>query len=210
VGNAEDVTFPRRVQLAVIAHIRHVHTDYEKLLKKLPRPVARLQIEPTCLRTLLKWRGEDDEVEIEERTEEVIVIDESESEDELDYYSPASPGPKDPSELEIVSWKRGGADFQGVQNTHALPQRNRPRHNRTRSAQMPSATSFRGPEVHLGSPITGPGRHVPAQPHTYSSVIPHTQNRTIIDLTEDPGYTPSFAGPFQVVGDPDPHGQPVR
>jgi hypothetical protein len=53
VGNAEDIPFPRRVQLAVIAHIRHAHTEYDSLLKdRVPRMVARLQIEPSCLRLL--------------------------------------------------------------------------------------------------------------------------------------------------------------
>jgi hypothetical protein len=58
-------------------------------------------IELDCLRVLLKWRGEDDEDEIEERTEEVVVDDDSNSEhDELDYC--ANMAPYSP-ELEIVS-----------------------------------------------------------------------------------------------------------
>jgi Uncharacterized conserved protein (DUF2293) len=210
VGNAEDVPFPRRVQLAVIAHIRHVHTDYEKLLKRMPRLVARLQIEPPCLRTLLKWRGEDDEVEIEERTEEVIIIDESESEDELDYYSSAALGTGDSPELELVSWKRRSTDFQRVQDIHVTPQHNRPLHSRTRSAHMPLATSGRMPELHLGSPMARTGRLVPAQPRTYQSVITHPQDRTVIDLTEDSDHIPSFSGPYQIVGAPEPHEQPAR
>src|ERR1700749_3554517 len=136
VGNAEHVTFPRRVQLAVLAHIRHVHTDYERLLKtSQPWFVTRLQIEPSCLRFLLKWRGEDDEVEIEERTEEVVVLEDSDSEDdELDYYSFVPP---DSPEPEIVSWKHQGREVGPVPSTQPIPQQNRPLHRKSLSANAP-------------------------------------------------------------------------
>jgi hypothetical protein len=98
-----------------MAHIRHIHTDYESLLRTTTRPLARLRIEPKCLRVLLKWRGEDDEVEFEERTEEVIVIEDSDdedSDDELDSYDYTSKrgGPSD--DLEIISWKRNGRNVE--------------------------------------------------------------------------------------------------
>src|ERR1700753_3608006 len=116
VGNAGDVPFPRRVQLAVMAHIRHIHTNYDALLKSTKRNIARLQIEPKCLRVLLKWRGEDDKVEIEEREEEVIEIDSDEdSDDELDPYNynlHNSHHSRRSQDLEIASWKNNGRSLQ--------------------------------------------------------------------------------------------------
>jgi hypothetical protein len=211
VGNAEDVPFPRRVQLAVIAHIRHTHTEYDLLLKdRVSRMVARLRIEPSCLRLLLKWRGEDDEVEIEERTEEVIVIDESDSEDELDYYSNISSEPRDSPEVEILSWKRQGVDLEVAQNTQAMPQHNRPLHRVSSSAYNPSATSARMPEAHLEPPISHTGPLVLAQPFSYSSVPTHLQLRTVIDLTEDADCPLSFPDPRRVDRAPELSAHPVQ
>jgi Uncharacterized conserved protein (DUF2293) len=113
VGNADDVPFPRRVQLAVMAHIRHVHTSYDALLKTTKRGIARLKIEPKCLRVLLKWRGEDDEVEIEEREEEVIEIDsDDDSDDELEPYDYNFHHSRRSQDLEIVSWHHNGRHLQ--------------------------------------------------------------------------------------------------
>jgi hypothetical protein len=78
--------FARRVQLAVLAHIRHVYTDYDSRLrsKKQHRNLARLNIERQCVSKLLKWRGEDDEFELEEREAEVLIIDDSDEESDND------------------------------------------------------------------------------------------------------------------------------
>jgi Uncharacterized conserved protein (DUF2293) len=117
IGNADDIPFPRKVQLAVLAHIRHNHTEYDALLKqKVHRNVARLRIEPKCLRILLKWRGDDDEYEIEERTEDVIVIDDSddESSDELDAYNYDTNRSRASSEVKIVSWRQNGKEIRNA------------------------------------------------------------------------------------------------
>lgn len=117
IGNADDIPFPRKVQLAVLAHIRHIHTEYDDLLRqRVHRNVARLRIEPKCLRVLLKWRGEDDEYEIEERTEDVIVIDDSgdESSDELDAYNYDTNRSRDSPEVKIVSWRQNGREIRNA------------------------------------------------------------------------------------------------
>jgi Uncharacterized conserved protein (DUF2293) len=112
-----------------MAHIRHVHTDYDQLLKSTSRNLARLKIEPKCLRVLLKWRGEDDEVDVEERTEEVIIIEDSEDEsedtdDEVDAFNYTSKQSRDDG-VEIVSWSRRnrGADLyqEEAQRPHYNP-----------------------------------------------------------------------------------------
>lgn len=107
VGNAAELTLPRRVQLAVIAHIRHEYTDYDSYLKTGSYIEARSRVEAECVDQLLKWRGEDDKegsVELEESFRETIVIDDSEDEeDESDTITIGSDqGDRAPS-LEIVT-----------------------------------------------------------------------------------------------------------
>lgn len=81
------------MQLAVNAHIRHVHTDYDKRIKTEGRNLARLNIARPCVLLLIKWRGEDGEYEVEEQQREVVIIPDSEdesgviSEDEADSES---------------------------------------------------------------------------------------------------------------------------
>lgn len=107
MGNAAELTLPRRVQLAVIAHIRHEYTDYDSYLKTGSYIEARSRVEAECVDQLLKWRGEDDKegsVELEESFRETIVIEDSEDEeDESDTITIGSDqGDRAPS-LEIVT-----------------------------------------------------------------------------------------------------------
>ena len=75
----------RRVQLAVVAHIRHMYTNYEHLLKEVPWQAARALVESKTLTKVAEWRGEDDEDPdaIEDTLREIIVISEDED-DEMD------------------------------------------------------------------------------------------------------------------------------
>jgi hypothetical protein len=76
----------RRVQLAVLAHIRHNHTRYDDLLKETDWNTARKTIEPLCLDILVKWRGDEEtgRDQLEEILRETVVISDTES--EPDYY----------------------------------------------------------------------------------------------------------------------------
>lgn len=77
VGNVQDLALGRRVQLAVIARIRHEYTDYDQLLRAFGWAEARHEVEPVTLRKLIEWRGEneEDDNELEELVRETIVID---------------------------------------------------------------------------------------------------------------------------------------
>jgi hypothetical protein len=78
VGTAIELPLSRRVQLAVVAHIRHVYTDYDKLLRTETYQDARAAIEKPCLNLLAQWRSDDDDDDpnaMEEILREVIVID---------------------------------------------------------------------------------------------------------------------------------------
>lgn len=84
MGTALELPLARRAQLAVVAHIRHVYTDYDKLLKKTSFQVARRQVEDSTLERLVQWRGDDESgmPELEDVFREVIVISDDEEEDE--------------------------------------------------------------------------------------------------------------------------------
>lgn len=78
-----ELPISRRVQLAVVAHIRHVYTDYDSLLRTGTYYEARAAIEKPCLDLLAQWRSDDDDDPnaMEEILREVIVIDDDDEED---------------------------------------------------------------------------------------------------------------------------------
>lgn len=84
VGLSMDIPLARRVQLAVLAHIRHTHTRYDELLKETSWNHARKAVETLCLDTLVKWRGDEEtgRDQLDEILQEVVVI--SDSDDESD------------------------------------------------------------------------------------------------------------------------------
>ncbi|KAL2160044.1 hypothetical protein VTH06DRAFT_1699 [Thermothelomyces fergusii] len=83
VGLAADITLSRRVQLAVLAHIRHNHTRYDQLLKETSYVNARKAVESLCLDILVKWRGDEEtgRDQLDEILREIIVISDSESDE---------------------------------------------------------------------------------------------------------------------------------
>ncbi|PTB63802.1 hypothetical protein BBK36DRAFT_1125735 [Trichoderma citrinoviride] len=84
VGFSEHLTLSRRVQLAVLAHIRHVHTRYDALLKETTWQNARKTVESLCLDILVKWRGDEEtgRDQLDEILREVVVISDSEDDDD--------------------------------------------------------------------------------------------------------------------------------
>ena len=86
VGTALELSLIRRAQLAVVAHIRHVYTVYDKLLRQTHYREARNLVEKPTLRKLVEWRGDDENGKqvLEDVFREVVVIsdDEDVSEDE--------------------------------------------------------------------------------------------------------------------------------
>ena len=85
VGHAKDLSLAERVQLAVSSRIRHVYTDYERLLaaKIADYFACRKMVEPYSLKKLFEWRGETDgnDEDLEEIVRETIVIDDDDSSD---------------------------------------------------------------------------------------------------------------------------------
>lgn len=91
VGTAEEITLVRRAQLAVVAHIRHTYTNYDRLLRQVNYNDARHSVEKETLLKLVEWRGDENDKSEESRKavddvvrEVVVLSDEDESESELE------------------------------------------------------------------------------------------------------------------------------
>ncbi|KAL8831273.1 MAG: hypothetical protein Q9191_000962 [Dirinaria sp. TL-2023a] len=104
-----DQPLTRRVQLAVVAHIRHNYTNYDNLLRIGSWEDARKAVEHACLDKLVRWRAEEDDNAdaMSDILREVIVISDDEDEDqedanvsELEHRSQSHP--RDDS-VEIIS-----------------------------------------------------------------------------------------------------------
>ncbi|MCJ1312829.1 hypothetical protein MMC25_006505 [Agyrium rufum] len=75
VGTASELSLARRVQLAVVAHIRHMYTDYDHLLRHVDWQTARAMVEQRSLDIIARWMNEDDDPDaVEDILREVIVI----------------------------------------------------------------------------------------------------------------------------------------
>ncbi|KAG6014376.1 hypothetical protein E4U54_005427 [Claviceps lovelessii] len=83
VGFSEDIPLARRVQLAVLAHIRHAHTRYDELLKEAGWQMARKAVEELCLDIIVKWRGDEEtgRDQLDEILREVVIISDSEGDE---------------------------------------------------------------------------------------------------------------------------------
>jgi hypothetical protein len=86
VGLNPEISLSRRVQLAVIAHVRHEYTRYDQLLRETTYANARKAVAPLCLDLLVKWRGDEEtgRDQLDEILREVVVISDSEDDDEDD------------------------------------------------------------------------------------------------------------------------------
>ncbi|KAH6688309.1 hypothetical protein F5X68DRAFT_275230 [Plectosphaerella plurivora] len=84
VGLQPTLSLFRRVQLAVLAHIRHNHTRYDYLLKETTWSNARRVTEEVCLDFLVKWRGDDEsgKDQLDEIIREVVVLSDSDDSDD--------------------------------------------------------------------------------------------------------------------------------
>lgn len=100
-----DLPLHRRVQLAVLAHIRHTHTRYDHLLKEADWHIARKAVEKTCLDILVKWRGDEEtgRDQLDDILREVVVIsdDSDDSEDSEDSDSESDQDEEDYSDSSI-------------------------------------------------------------------------------------------------------------
>lgn len=111
VGNAKELSLARRVQLAVVAHIRHTYTEYDAILKTGTWTEARQRVEQHSLAKLKEWRDEAGQTsnELEDTFREVIVLDDDE--ESSDEESSSNVDGREPS-MEIVSKRATARDLQ--------------------------------------------------------------------------------------------------
>lgn len=82
----QSLPLSRRVQLAVLAHIRHNHTRYDRLLKEADYTTARKVVEKHCLDILVRWRGDEEtgRDQFDEILREVVVLSDDSDEESSD------------------------------------------------------------------------------------------------------------------------------
>lgn len=115
VGEALEIPLARRVQLAVIARIRHAYTDYDALLRSFGNwQEVRAEVEPVTLQKLIEWRGEhgDEDDDLEEIVRETIVLDDDDEDDDDDAPITVESGSDESSDIEIVHRPAAEADLR--------------------------------------------------------------------------------------------------
>ncbi|KAH7320891.1 hypothetical protein B0I35DRAFT_201996 [Stachybotrys elegans] len=123
VGLSADITLARRVQLAVLAHIRHNHTRYDELLKETKWESARKVVESLCLDILVKWRGDEEtgRDQLDEILREVVVISDSEDESGDDDDGDSDMEIDQGTERPLVSAQPNHASQQPASNVPRTP-----------------------------------------------------------------------------------------
>lgn len=124
VGTATELPLARRAQLAVVAHIRHVYTDYDRLLKLTSFHEARGSVEHSTLAKVIEWRGDDEngQTVLEDVFREVIVISDDED-SELEEEGAPTAGHRNTS-VEILPSESRAHEVrsQPISNAKALGQ----------------------------------------------------------------------------------------
>lgn len=120
VGLAAELTLSRRVQLAVISHVRHTHTRYDQLLRETTWVNARRAVENLCLDILVKWRGDEESGrdQLDEILREVVVISDSEDDYEDEDEDDDDDDDDDSEDTDMTS---GESSYDSVASTGARP-----------------------------------------------------------------------------------------
>ncbi|KAH8907164.1 hypothetical protein BR93DRAFT_928034 [Coniochaeta sp. PMI_546] len=147
VGLAADLTLSRRVQLAVISHIRHTHTRYDQLLRETTWANARRAVEELCLDILVKWRGDEENGrdQLDEILREVVVISDSED----DYEDEEDEDDDDDADAEDTEMTSGESSDETAASTGERPPLGQ-RHasaSASRPPPHPAAATARQPSV---------------------------------------------------------------
>lgn len=125
VGLQPGIPLSRRVQLAVLAHIRHTHTRYDLLLRETTWMNARKVVEPVCLDVLVKWRGDEEtgRDQMEEILREVVVITDSEgSDDSSEEEDISEEEEEDEEDGEVTSTSSASVSLPDSRNQHRSTQ----------------------------------------------------------------------------------------
>lgn len=148
VGLSKELPLARRVQLAANAHIRHVHTRYDELLRETDWFNARRLVEPVCLDIIMKWRGDEEtgRDQLDEILREVVVIPDSDDEEEEEEKEVESAFTSD-DEVQFVR------EVTRAPSRQPSPRQPSPPRARTQQSHMPLA--YRPPatsKLHIDDP----------------------------------------------------------
>ena len=123
VGTALELPLARRAQLAVVAHIRHVYTDYDRLLKVTSFHEARTTVEEPTLAKLVEWRGDDEngKTVLEDVFREVIVISDDDDDSDSDEGENIPPRFNRDHSVEYVSGRARAVELPTGPTAYADP-----------------------------------------------------------------------------------------
>ncbi|KAG6005948.1 hypothetical protein E4U21_007512 [Claviceps maximensis] len=123
VGFSDDISLARRVQLAVLAHIRHAHTRYDELLKEAGWQMARRAVEELCLDIIVKWRGDEEtgRDQLDEILREVVIISDSEGDESEEETTDDSSAEDSGSVTSVVVVSEQSVPVQSIASRGHVP-----------------------------------------------------------------------------------------
>lgn len=123
----------------MVAHVRHIYTDYDRLLKQGSFHEARTAVEQPTLAKVVEWRGDDEngQTELEDVFREVIVISDDDD-SEVEENTTVTPDSRDLS-VEILSNNPRTLKIQ----TQPISVENAPNHDPTRELSEEASPGFR-------------------------------------------------------------------
>ncbi|GIZ39968.1 hypothetical protein CKM354_000332700 [Cercospora kikuchii] len=216
VGTNSTIELPRRVQLATIARIRHTYTDYDRLLRAFEWKEARALVEPTCLKKLIEWRGEnedEDDNELEEIVRETIVIDDDDNDnsrlrrgseaDDEDSAADIDQGYASDTSLEI-SHKPAAIEDLGAESYDERSRRFLARHQPPARNMQQRFMDVRQKiglarqqlrDAHVIDQPTVVRVHVPQSPHDDGTIMIDGRMYRRAPVSVDPSRSPAYYAP---------------
>ncbi|RMY17235.1 hypothetical protein D0866_13523 [Hortaea werneckii] len=160
VGTNSTLELPRRVQLATIARIRHMYTDYDRLLRAFDWKESRSMVEADCLKKLIEWRGENvddaDDEELEEIVRETIVLDDDEQTVSGNTSETDDDGDTSDASVEITHVTDFGAESGVDDRTRRWLDRSRPRQKAGRQRAAIAKQKIGAARQQLRAPAPNP------------------------------------------------------
>ncbi|RMZ27201.1 hypothetical protein D0859_08721 [Hortaea werneckii] len=219
VGTISTLELPRRVQLATTARIRHMYTDYDRLLRAFEWKEARSMVEADCLKKLIEWRGEHpvddaDDEELEEIVRETIVLDDDDQTVSGNSSEADDEGDTSDASVEITHVTDFGAESGVDDRTRRWLDRSRPRQKAGRQRAAIAKQKIGAARQQLRAPAPNPlpaTQSVAAHPG-FAATVPSRETfvnrqRYMAVPTEQPAYQ-HFAAPRNGAYSPTYHTAP--
>ncbi|KAI7267313.1 hypothetical protein KC345_g7952 [Hortaea werneckii] len=219
VGTISTLELPRRVQLATTARIRHMYTDYDRLLRAFEWKEARSMVEADCLKKLIEWRGENpvddaDDEELEEIVRETIVLDDDDQTASGNSSEADDEGDTSDASVEITHVTDFGAESGVDDRTRRWLDRSRPRQKagRQRAAIAKQKIGAARQQLRAPAPNPLPATQSVAAHAGVATTVPSRETlingpRCMAFPTEQPAYQ-HFAAPRNGAYSPTYHTAP--